>query len=83
VTWTTGPAVSAGGMGRDASVSTKERIKCLCGLWVQTDATSGETCAGADYQQAVYEVLYECVGSMHKVLNTTKKKTGKKNSSHG
>jgi len=77
VAWTTGPAVSAGGMGRDASVATKERITCLCGLRGQTDATSGETCAGADFRQAVYEVLYECVGSMRKVLKHNQEKPRK------
>jgi len=30
VTWQTGPAVPADGMGMDASVATKERITCLC-----------------------------------------------------
>jgi len=68
VTWQTGHAVSAGGMGMGTSMTTKERITCLCGLWAQTHSTSGETCAGADFQQAAYEVLYECVGSMRKVL---------------
>ena len=71
----TGPAVPAGGMGRDASVETKKRITCLCGLWGQKDATSGETCAGAQFQQAAYEVLYECAGSMRKVLEHNKAKT--------
>jgi len=75
VTWQTRPAVPAGGMGKDASVATKERITCLCGLWGQTDGTSRETCAGARFQQAVYEVLYECVGSMRKVLEHNKAKT--------
>ena len=75
VTWQTGPAVPAGGMGKDASVATKEHITCLCGLWGQTDATSGETCAGAQFQQAVYEVLHECVGSMRKVLEHNKART--------
>ena len=79
VTWTTGPAVSAGGMGKNASVATKERITSLCGLWGQTDATSGETCAGADFRQAVYEVLYECVRSMRTVLKHKQEKTRQTN----
>jgi len=62
-------------MGMDTGVATKERIKCLCGLWGQTDAISGETCAGADFQQATYEVLYKCVGSMRKVLELNQAKT--------
>ena len=75
VTWQTGPAVSAGGMGMGTSMATKERIRCLCGLCGQTDATSGETCAGADFQQAAYEVLYEhvCVKS----YNSSKQNRGK------
>ena len=67
-TWQAGSAVSAASMGMDTSVATKERITCLCGLWGQKDAISGKTCAGADFQQAAYEVQYECVGSMRKVL---------------
>jgi len=47
----------------------------VCGLWGQKDATPGETCAGADFQQAAYELLYECVGSMRKVLKHKKAKT--------
>jgi len=76
VTWQTGPAVPAGGIGRDASLSvaTKEHITCLCGVWGQTNATSGKTCAGAQFQQAAYEVLYERVGSMRKVLDHNKAK---------
>jgi len=66
-----------GGMARgiDTSVATTERITCLCGLWGQKNATSGETCAGTDFQQAAYEVLYECVGSMCKVFEHTQAKT--------
>ena len=74
VTWQTGHAVSAGGMGMGTSMTTKERITCLCGLWGQTHSTSGETCAGADFQQAAYEVLYECVWSMRKVLKLNQAK---------
>ena len=68
VTWQTGSEDSAGSIGMGTRMATKECITCLCGLWGQTDATSGETCAGADFQQAAYEVLYECVVSMRKVL---------------
>ena len=75
VTRKTGLAVPAGGMGRDARVATKERITCLCGLWGQTDAISVETYAGAEFQQAAYEVLYECVRSMLKVLQHNTAKT--------
>ena len=57
-----------------ACVVTKEHIACLCGLWGQTDETSGETCAGAQFQQAAYKVLYECVGNMRKVLEHNKAK---------
>jgi len=64
VTWQPGPAVPAYDMGKDASVATKERITCLCGLWEQKGATSEETCAGADFQQAAYEVMSECVRSV-------------------
>ena len=77
VTWQTGHAVSAGGMGMGTSMTTKERITCLCGLWAQTHSTSGETCAGADFQQAAYEVLYECVVSMRKVLELNQATTRK------
>jgi len=73
VTWQTGPANS--GMGMDTSVVTKERITCLCGLWGQTNVTSGETFAGADFRQAVYEVLYECIVSMRKVVEFDQAKT--------
>jgi len=68
VTWQAGPAVPACDMGMNTSVATKERITCLCGIWGQKDAISGETCAPADFQQAAYEVLYECIGSMRKGL---------------
>jgi len=68
VTWQTESKDTAGSMGMGTRMATKERITCLCGLWGQTDATSGETCAGADFQQAAYEVLYECVVSMRAVL---------------
>ena len=61
VTWQVGSTVLADNMGMDISVATKERITCLSGLWGQKDATSGETCAGADFQQGAHEVLYECV----------------------
>jgi len=64
-------------MGMGTSMATKERNTCLCGLWGQTDATSGETCAGADFEQAAYEVLYECAGSMRKVLKLNQEKTSK------
>ena len=74
VTLQAGPAVPACDMGMDTSVATKERITCLCGLWGQKDATSGKTCAGAEFQQAAYEALYECVGSMRKVLQHHKAK---------
>ena len=57
MTLKTGPVVSAGDMGMGTTMATKELITCLCGLWGQTDATSGETCAGADFPQAAYEVL--------------------------
>jgi len=62
-------------MGMDTSVATKERIKCLCGLWGQTNVISRETCAGADFQQAAYEVLYECFESMRKTLEFDQGKT--------
>ena len=77
VTFQTGYASLFGGMARgiDTSVATTERITCLCGLWRQKNATSGETCAGTDFQQAAYEVLYECVGSMCKVFEHTQAKT--------
>jgi len=89
VTWRTGPAVPACDMGMDASVATKERITCLCGLWGQKDATSIETCAGADFQQATsietcagadfqqaaYEVMSECVRSVRKFLEHKQQKT--------
>ena len=75
VTWQTGPAVSTGGMGMDTRVATKERITCLYGLWGQRNVTTGETCAGADFQQAAYEVLYECVESMRKVVEFDQEKT--------
>jgi len=65
----------SGGMGMDTSVVTKERITCLCGLWGQTNVTSGETFAGADFRQAVYEVLYECIVSMRKVVEFDQAKT--------
>jgi len=68
VTWQTGPPVPACDMGMDASMATKERITCLCGLWGQKDATNGETCAGADFQQAAYEVMSECVRSVRNFL---------------
>jgi len=77
LTLQTVPAVPPGGTGRDASVATKERkerITCLCRLWGQSDAISWETCAGAQFQQAAYEVRYECVGSMRKVLEHNKAK---------
>jgi len=57
VTWQARSAVPADDVGMDTSVVTKERITCLRGLWGQKDATSGEMCAGADMQQAAYEVL--------------------------
>jgi len=37
--------------------------------------TSGETCAGADFQQAAYEVVYECIESMRKVVEFDQEKT--------
>jgi len=75
VTWQTRPAVLTGGMGMDTSVATKERVTCLCGLWGQRNVTSGETCAGADFQQAAYEVVYECIESMRKVVEFDQEKT--------
>jgi len=75
VTWQTGPAAPACDMGMDASVLTKERITCLCGLWGQKDATSGEKCVGADFQQAAYEVMSECVQSVRKFLEHEQQKT--------
>ena len=75
VTWQAGPAVLACNMGMNTSVATKEHITCLCGIWGQKNAISGETCAGADFQQAAYEILYECVGSMRKVLEHAQAKT--------
>jgi len=75
VTWQAGPAAPGCDMGTNTSVATKERITCLCAMWGQKDAISGETCAAADFQQAAYEVLYECVGSMRKVLEHANAKT--------
>jgi len=75
VTWQPGPAVPACDMGMDTSVATKERITCLCGLCGQKEATSGETCAGADFQQAAYEVMSECVRSVRKSLEHAQQKT--------
>jgi len=74
VTWQTGPAVPAGGMGKDASVATKERITCLCGLWGQTDVTSGETCAGAAFSRLRTRYCMNVWGVYVKSWNTTKQK---------
>jgi len=62
-------------MGMNTSVATKECITCLCGLWGQKGAMSGETYTGADFKQAIYEALYQCVGSMRKVLEHYQAKT--------
>ena len=75
VTWQTGQAVPACDMSMDASVATKERITCLCGMWGQKDTLSGETCAAIDFQQAAYELLYECVRSMRRDLELAQAKT--------
>jgi len=61
-------------MGMNTSVATKEHITRLSGMLGQKDVISGETCAGADFQQAAYEVLYKCVGSIRKVLEHNQSK---------
>jgi len=73
--WQARPAVSASDMGMNTSVATKECITCLRGLWGQKGAISGETYAGADFKQAIYEALYQCVWSMRKVLEHYQAKT--------
>ena len=74
VTWQAGPAVPACNMGMDTSVATQERITCLCGLWGHKYATSSKTCAGADFQQAAYEMMSECVWSVRKFLEHEQQK---------
>ena len=74
VTWKTGRAVPAGGMGRDASVATKERITCLCGLWGQTDATSGRRALALNSSSLHRRYCMNVWGVCVKSWNTAKQK---------